>query len=525
MSTSSSSETPPSSGSRPGKASPWGYGLIALLALPWASLSWKLTTDWSTNAQYAFGYWVPFFIGYLLFLRWKDRPAFGKPMVGLSTVAVIAGLLVLLPVRIVQEANPDWRPWNWVHAFVVVGITLAAAGRMGGLPWVRHFWPPLILIFTALPWTLSMEQGVIQALSRLVTVATTAGLNLVGIAAQSRGNVIELATGALGVEDACSGVRSVAGTLMSAVFFGEYFRLRWGNRGILLVLGLIVAVILNMVRSFILGWIGATQGIEAIHTWHDQAGLVILFIAFAILWKLASWLESAPTSKFPPARPMPTLPPLWAMGGIACWLLCVELGTEAWYRHGEQKAAQAPLWEPAFASNNDHVFKPLPVSDEVRAILRYSDGMVGILAGREVPRWHVNYFRWEPGRSSAQLAVMHRPETCMPASGAVLEGRPAPVTVTLEDMEIPFECSSFLLASGEHIHVFRTLLEEKTTANSSLMFDQSVRGRLTSAWIGKRNLGQRLLQVNVFYAKSFEVAAQDLQKRLPDFLKISKDAN
>jgi hypothetical protein len=51
------------------------------------------------------------------------------------------------------------------------------------------------------------------------------------------GNVIEVRTGFLGVDEACSGRRSLQATLMVSLFLGELYRASWIPRAILILIG------------------------------------------------------------------------------------------------------------------------------------------------------------------------------------------------------------------------------------------------------------------------------------------------
>src|SRR4051794_29593167 len=105
MNATSLPETPPA----PTNAAriPWlPLFLLAFVAL-WAPLVIKMHADWATNPQYGFGDFVPFFIGFLLWLRWRDRPQSAPPEHAGPLLAAIAALMaVLLPVRIIEESNP-----------------------------------------------------------------------------------------------------------------------------------------------------------------------------------------------------------------------------------------------------------------------------------------------------------------------------------------------------------------------------------------------------------------------------------
>ena len=122
---------------------------LALGAL-WFVCCRQLSAEWSYNEQYNYGWFVPFFALYLFWLRWEDRPPRSaaeipnsklQTPISRSAVAFGAGILLFLvfPIRLIEVANPDWRPLSWAHALVVVGLTLLLLWRLGGFPWLRHF--------------------------------------------------------------------------------------------------------------------------------------------------------------------------------------------------------------------------------------------------------------------------------------------------------------------------------------------------------------------------------------------------
>src|ERR1043166_4425765 len=135
-------------------------------------------------------------------------------------------------------------------------------------------------------------------LMRLVANLTVEILGWFNLPAFQHGNLIEVNTGVVGIDEACSGIRSFQSTLMGALFLGALYLLLWPRRLLLLARGIWVALCLNVVRTLTLPWHASTSGIAAINKWHDPAGLTIFFISFACLWLLALWLRrSAPNSQ------------------------------------------------------------------------------------------------------------------------------------------------------------------------------------------------------------------------------------
>jgi hypothetical protein len=65
---------------------------------------------------------------------------------------------------------------------------------------------------------------------QIATWLTVAFLNLFQITAVQHGNVIEVKSGLLGIDEACSGIRSLQATVMVSLFLGELYRATWQRR-------------------------------------------------------------------------------------------------------------------------------------------------------------------------------------------------------------------------------------------------------------------------------------------------------
>jgi exosortase len=168
--------------------------------------------------------------------------------------------LLLLPIRILQEANPLWRAASYALAFDAIAITLLLAYLGGGFPSAKRFAFPVCFFLVAIPWPTPVETFVVQNLTRFNTLAVTEVVNGIGIAAMAHGNIIEVSTGKLGVEEACSGIRSLQAVLMIGLFFGEIHRLPVLRRFTLVLAGFAAALLLNIVRTCILVYLAARYG-------------------------------------------------------------------------------------------------------------------------------------------------------------------------------------------------------------------------------------------------------------------------
>src|SRR4051812_8928468 len=90
-----------------GRAAWWTS--MGLLGMAWLLVFNQQRLEWSVNPTYGYGWAVPLLAGYLFYERWRSRPTAAEPVTGKLWVLLPALLLMAyLPVRVVQEANPDW---------------------------------------------------------------------------------------------------------------------------------------------------------------------------------------------------------------------------------------------------------------------------------------------------------------------------------------------------------------------------------------------------------------------------------
>ncbi len=483
----------------PAASQPWPT-LFVLGAL-WLLNINQLRVEWSINPQYTYGWTVPFLALYLFAERWKDRPRTGPVRFGawLSFFLVLIALS-LLPLRLIEEASPDWRLVNWAMAGSAAAISLGAIYFAGGSPWLLHFAVPVLFVLIAVPWPVPIEKNLIQGLMRAVTRICVEALNFLAIPAIQHGNIIQISTGKVGVEEACSGVRSLQTTLMASLFLGELFRLTVVRRVLLLAGGLFLAFLCNLGRSFYLVWISAHEGTASVLKAHDSVGMAVLIVSLAGLAALCALLRPRePDSEAAePDRDAPPWQPRFAARGViiaaACWLFIGEVGTELWYRAHEVGrtftgwSVRWPEREPGF--------REIPLSEGVRAMLRYDEGRSAVWNGAGGTQLAMIYLRWKPGRASMQLARSHGPEVCLAANGAVLHTDLGVKTMRIAGFDLPMH--SYIFAVRETpLYVFYCLWEDQAAHDGPKSTRESMTSskKLRAVLDGRRNTGQQVLEV------------------------------
>ena len=500
----------------------WSGSALVVYALIvcWLLFFNELRDEWQVNPQYSYGYLVPLLGAGLFWRRWPDRP---EAMPGISplVLGVIFGLLLLLlPLNIFLVANPEWRLLYWLNGFQVVALTSCILYRWGGRGWVLHFGPALAFMLIAVPWPMGFEQGIIQGLMRFVAGLTVEVAGLLDIPAVQHGNLIEVGTGIVGIDEACSGVRSLQSALMLSLFLGEMYRFFWVRRAVLIGASLFFVLLANLTRTSFLVWTAAKRGLHQMAAVHDTAGMVIMLIVLPSLMGLACLMKPKISSDSAlPARPLDGFPQISRGFGISIlgWLLAVLVATEGWYRHHENNLLPNIEWSIAWPVDNPQ-FKKTAVPDVSLATLRCSDSAAGVWQDENGNHWSAFLLRWNPGKNSAQLAKGHRPDICFPAAGAQLVDDFGRVTLETKGIELSFQHQTFE-TNTKLVHVFYCLWSDRTSAHEEALVDKGpYASRLQVVMAGKRNLGQKVLEIVIQGPDTKDEAVTLLKQQLPSLI-------
>lgn len=266
--------------------------LPAFLAYAW--LVSKAAWYWNHREDLSFGWVVLVLSGYVLFEQWEKRSRMDAIPVAawsryLGGILFLCGLLLLFQFQ-VYTASMGMKPaalMGLVAAcYAIIFANLFWASGWSG---VRHYAFGFLFLLIALPMPSLIQGLVINGLQKLVATIVVEVLTLVGIPAQQVGSLIHLPTGTVGVDEACSGIRSLQSTLMGTLFIGYLSFRHWSLQISLLVAGVTLAFIGNLFRAFFLSYVANQYGLEAIDKYHDGAGYSIMAFSIAGV-ALIAWL-------------------------------------------------------------------------------------------------------------------------------------------------------------------------------------------------------------------------------------------
>jgi exosortase len=264
--------------------------LPGALLLLWLQLFWSLVPTWRHGEYYAYGWFVPPLAIAFAWRRWqiaRDREA-GRESVGggVSTTVGVSLLMVavlVIPLRMINVSDPEWRPPLLLHAALVVGVTHWVLWRVRGASFSWSLLPVSIFALIAVPPPWQIEQGLVRRLTGTVIGLTHELFLLLGRPVEVSGERLTLGNEVVEVTDGCSGIRSLQSLVMAALFFGELMLLPLIRRLALLLVAAGCAVVVNTGRAWMLANTQFAKGKEAADAAHDLIGHVAFAVSAAML--------------------------------------------------------------------------------------------------------------------------------------------------------------------------------------------------------------------------------------------------
>ncbi len=506
---------------------PWlAFAFPALALVCWALAIRHLSSDWTLNEQYHYGWLVPLLALYLVKVRFERCPAQGpRPSAAFAWSALLLFAFLSALSMPLREANTDWRLMGWWLTGLAAGVTLLGFWQAGGRRWMTYFVFPVLFFFIAVPVMRPVEDAAMQWLMRHNARLSVEVLHWLGISGEAMGNLISLPGCTLGVNEACSGVRSLQGTLMLTLFLGEILSLTWPRRAALLLAGTGWALITNVARTVALAQIAARSGLAAVDRWHDSAGYTVLaFCAAAVTftaWLLRPEIERTPNleTEIAIARRLRQIAIPSAIGLVI--LLAGYCFTEGWFRMQERSVATLVGWSFRLPIDRPK-FRETEIASRIRAELRFDEGRAGVWQDEAGRRWQALYFQWLPGKNSAQMVAVHDPRVCLAATGLREVASLPPVVFDRGGVTLAFDAYHF--RDGlQDVFIFNCLAEDVRRAGgeSRIRAENTISSRIAAALAGRRHLGQRRLETAVWGEPNADAAEASFRSLLESQLDVN----
>ena len=274
----------------------------------WGFVAWDQSHWWQVKADYSFGWLVPAFVMFSIYDRWPRIvaaaaacAAAGSPRVAgwqkwvlrlLIGVSLTLGAAFLLLGAFYRAGAGTSQPGTLAITLGMIGLLLplllmnapespapSAAGvlddaRVKLTAWLLF---PVLVWLVSAPMVSAVEQQLNLFLLRKVVTVVAFVFELLGLPIEQQGNVLVLPTGRVGVEDACSGIRSLTACLFAGSFLSAVFLDKLWKKITLVGAAMGLAFLTNLGRSLFLTAWAYSNGPRAIEgTVHDVAGYAVL---------------------------------------------------------------------------------------------------------------------------------------------------------------------------------------------------------------------------------------------------------
>ena len=281
---------------------------------------WDQVYWWNNRDDYSFGFLVPLFALYVLYERRsqilgyltryhqesvedsQESKDFLTQAINIFFIGVFtSGAILFFLGALIRIATTPQNPASLAIAIGFSMILLATAfifseETLGGskLSIRERFSFMMLFLFPALIWLVSaplvsvLETKVRVFLLTQVTIIVFSLMDFLGFAIERQGNVLVLPKGVVGVEEACSGIRSLTACIFAGSFLAAVYLKQFWKKALLVLTAMLFAVITNLFRSAFLTLWAYFYGSEAINDhWvlpligdigsvHDVMGFAVL---------------------------------------------------------------------------------------------------------------------------------------------------------------------------------------------------------------------------------------------------------
>ena len=292
--------------------------MVVMILFLAAFMVWDQSYWWESRDDCSFGYLVPLFALYVIydrkesileFLALNDSANSNNNERGLLICNLIAfsgflfGVLLYLVGGLLRAAT---MPQNPATLAISTGFALLLLSTIFIFSSESIYGKKLVLknrlkltflfLFPALIWLISaplvavIETKIRVFLLTQVTIVVFTLMDFLGFEIERQGNVLVLPKGVVGVEEACSGIRSLTACLFAGSFLASVYLSKFWKKIVLVFMAMVFAIMTNLFRSGFLTLWAYYYGAEAINDhWvlpiigdigsvHDVMGMAVLVL-------------------------------------------------------------------------------------------------------------------------------------------------------------------------------------------------------------------------------------------------------
>lgn len=504
---------------------------LAGIVLAWSVLISQVRHHWGGESYYNFGWFVPAMAVWLLLRNLSPvvGPAGSRQLSWPIWLGALA-ILVTTPFHALSEVNPFWRLPLWIQAIGVCTFSLAMLHQLYGWRGVRAGIFPLFFLSTMIPWPYRIELMIVQFLTGVVVSLSMSGLHFIGYPVELAGNSFVLGSLNIGVNEACSGIRSLQALFMVTLFLGSLFGQGWQRRLFAVLLLPFVVIVVNTGRAIFLALQVIENGQAAYDEWHDPAGYIAFGISMVLIYASIELLnigskgesQQSPLDATSLLRALRETRVSARIAWVAALPLVVFGSVESWFLYHESQRPAGREWRLILPDPSDTSVQIKEIHPQIEAALGYDYGhrFFKNIRGR---LWcEVYYYGYTPeNKLSSVSSYGHAPTICMEATGASMERQ-------FEDLILPIEGGPSLSMrhylfrlrdDASRLHVFWTVWERRNMdIENERLQSLDYRTQLVQLMKGRRDFSRKVLLLSLPGMANEEQARDTIRDLLKDWL-------
>jgi exosortase len=259
-----------------GLATTWML-VLALTSVIYVRVVCDLVRHWWSVPDFSYGFLVPPFAGYLVWVKRKRLMSFPFAPSWNGPVLVALGLAALLLGTFASEL--------FLSRFSLLLVVAGLVASYGGCRLLIELRWVLAVLLLAIPLPAIVFNQVTFPLQLFASGVASELLPMIGVPVLREGNVLVLPELRLEVAEACSGIRSLMSLLALSIFYGYFFEHSMIRRALLALSSIPIAITGNVLRLLGTGFcVRHWNPDRAMGFFHEFSGWVTYLVSFACMF-------------------------------------------------------------------------------------------------------------------------------------------------------------------------------------------------------------------------------------------------
>ncbi len=309
---------------------------VCLCFFAWPSVQ-ILCRIYLSEDDYSHGFLVPFICLYAAYYIWLESRSQKTRGSFLGIAIIIFGVSSIIIGHWYRMALlPGGLGVGFINA---IGLILCIYGifiSFFGVNSLGTFFFPLIYLIFAIPFPISVTLPITLRLRHIVSILSEDIIRLLDISVFREGNILYLANAALGIEDACSGIRSFWILMAGSAAIAYFLRIEFKRAIFLCLLTLPISVLMNLIRIILtavfvthVSTVYAEGWRHELFGWGTFIGGIILVYGIGFLLsvsqKTPKIVEDEASSKYGNMPELSTIPNFIVGFSVTCFIVGIIL--------------------------------------------------------------------------------------------------------------------------------------------------------------------------------------------------------